>query len=368
MARPRTYQYYSDEEKMLILEEYLLSGKYDKITLKEYSDICNVKYRTLRGWGVAIDWDGSRIEEVKRKKRKQVSGVVGSNLSLVEQEMILAAAMDHRTWGPLKIKQYLWRHEQILLPQTSIYRYMKSKGLVKEREKAVEEEGHARQFEYPSPLAGVQMDLMYLKLSSMVTIYLVTLLDDFSRFVLLSRFVAEKTMDEVIDVFKDVVRRYGVMDCLLTDYGSEFVSWQRFTRFEELMCDLDVKYIASGPNKKENQGKVERWHQTVRRELRVRVPLDYSSEAQLWIRDLQNSYNYERPHQAIGGLVPADRFFGMREEIEAELERCRRSEGKRQIYFTCRIGERKLVVSGQRQGSLEVLLDGKTMMGEEERE
>ena len=57
-------------------------------------------------------------------------------------------------------------------------------------------------------------------------------------------------------------------------------------------------------------------------------PLDYSSEAQLWIRDLQNWYNYERPHQGIGGLVPADRFFGMQEEIEAELEKCRRSEGR----------------------------------------
>ncbi|MCP4408624.1 MAG: transposase family protein [Gammaproteobacteria bacterium] len=78
---------------------------------------------------------------------------------------------------------------------------MKSKGLVKQREKGEKEAGHRRRFEYPSPLAGVQMDLMYLKLSSSMTIYLVTLLDDFSRFVLVSQFVAVKTMDEVIDIF-----------------------------------------------------------------------------------------------------------------------------------------------------------------------
>ncbi|MCP4410864.1 MAG: transposase family protein [Gammaproteobacteria bacterium] len=357
----RINRHCSYEEKKLILEEYLLSGKYEGMRPKEFSAICKVNYRTLMRWGTRIDWDASRIEELKRKgKKKGVAAVAGSNLSEGEQKKILEVAAANQTWGPLKIKQYLWRHEQILLPQTSIYRYMKSQGLVKEREKGEKEEGHTRRFEYPSPLAGVQMDLMYVKLSSAMTIYLVTLLDDFSRFVLVSRFVAVKTMDEVIDILKEAVRSYGVMDCLLTDYGSEYVSWQRFTRFEALLCDLDVKYIASGPNKKENQGKLERWHQTVRQELRQRGPLDYSHEAQLWIRDLQNRYNYERPHQGIGGLVPADRFFGMHEEIEAELARCRRNENReRQIYFVCRVGERKLVVSGQRQEELSVLMDGK---------
>jgi transposase InsO family protein len=360
MKRTKFPRHYTYEEKKLIMEKYLQSSEYKEMNAVAFSKICNVNQSTFYRWGSLIDWDVTRIEELKRKKKKTEVKVNRSNLSEGEQGRILEIAKQNRTWGPLKIKQYLWRHEQILLPQTSIYRFMEGQGLVKAREKLKEEAGHTRRFEYPSPLAGVQMDLMYVKLSSMLTIFLVTLLDDFSRFVLVSRFVAVKTMDEVIDVFKEAVRAYGVMDCLLTDYGSEFVSWQRFTRFESLLCDLDVKYIASGPNKKENQGKVERWHQTVRQELRQRGPLDYSSEAQLWIRDLQNRYNYERPHQGIGGLVPADRFFGMKEEIESELERCRRSEGQaRQIYFVCRIGERKLVVSGQRQEDLSLLLDGK---------
>ena len=203
------------------------------------------------------------------------------------------------------------------------------------------------------------MDLMHVTLTSGATIYLVTLLDDYSRFVLNSRFIAEKTMDEVIDVVKETVRIYGVFDHLLTDCGTEFVSWQKFTRFEDLMVDLGVEYIASGPDKKENQGKLERWHQTVRQELRDRGPLDYSSEAQFWIRDLCCMYNYERPHQAIGGLVPADRFFGMREEIETELERCNKDRHTgRQLYFVCRVGDKKLVVSGQNRDNVSVYLDG----------
>jgi len=358
MARIRRNQHYSFEEKKLVLEEYLLSAKYKDMNLSDFSKVCNINYSTFREWGKKIEWDATRIDELKRTRKKTTTLDRQSKLSEVVQDKIVEIAEAHRTWGPLKIKQYLWRHEQILVPQTSIYYFMKERGLVKERKKSIEKEKHNRSFEYPSPLSAVQMDLMHVTLTSRVAIHLVTLLDDYSRFILNSRFVVNNTMDEVIDVVKETVRSYGVFDHLLTDCGTEFVSWQKFTRFEELMVDLGVEYIASGPDKKENQGKLERWHQTVRQELRDRGPLDYSSEAQLWIRDLCWKYNYERPHQAIGGLVPADRFFGMREEIEAELERCyKERQTGRQIYFICRVGDKKLVVSGQNRDNVSVCLD-----------
>jgi transposase InsO family protein len=364
MARICRQRQYSFEEKKLMLEEFLVSSRYRDTKPKEFSRICGVNYSTFRAWGEAIDWDVRRIGELRRKKRKPAIEMSQSVLSEVEQAKILEIKQGHKSWGPLKIKQYLWRHEQILLPQSRIYVFLKAQGLVRERKGGDEGCVGDRSFEYACPLAGVQMDLMHLMLASGLTIHLVTLLDDFSRYVLVSRFIAVKTMDEVIDVFKEGVRSYGVMDSLLTDQGSEFVSWQRFTRFEELLADLDVEYIASGPDKKENQGKLERWHQTVREELRLRGPLDYSSEAQMWIREVKDIYNFERPHQGIGGLVPADRFFGMREEIEAELERCRGKQGRsQQIYFVCRVGERKLVVSGPRPEKVTVLLDGRSIDG-----
>ncbi len=77
-------------------------------------------------------------------------------------------------------------------------------------------------------------------------------------------------------------------------------------------------------------------------------------------------YNFERPHQAIGGLLPADRFFGMREEIEEELERHRAGQRlDQQIYMVCRVGGRKLVVSGQRPEDVTLRLDGKLVGAKE---
>jgi len=352
-------RHYTFEEKKHVVASYL-SDRYRGagMSLKRFSQVCGINYWTLRDWMRAVDWDVSRIDELCRKRRKEPAATL-TGLSAPIQELVLEIKGQNPSWGPLKIKQYLFRHEQILIPQTSIYRFLKSQGLVRERAAVAEASAHDRRFEYPYPLAAVQMDLMDLRLSSGLTIHLVTLLDDFSRFVLATRFLPVKTMDAVTEVFRDTVRLYGVMERLLTDHGSEFVSWQRFTRFEELVADLDIEYIASGPDKKENQGKIERWHQTVRQALRERGPLDYSSEAQLWIRQVADHYNYERPHQALGGLVPADRFFGVDEELSAELEQYRKGQraGQR-VYFTCRVGERKVVVSGPRADVLSVLVDG----------
>lgn len=357
MAKICRRRHYTFEEKKLLLEKFIASPEYKHMKPKEFSEICGIRYHTFLSWGNKIDWDLNRLNELKRKKRKKKQGK--SKISDEIKEKILKIKETHSNWGPLKIKQYLWRHEQILIPQTSIYKFLKENGLVDERQDG-ELRKHDRRFEYGNPLAAVQMDLMQVVLTGGQVLHLVTLLDDFSRFVLATLFIAVKTMDEVIKVFREAIRQYGVMDKLLTDCGTEFVSWQSFTRFEELLVALDVEYIASGPNKKESQGKVERWHQTVREELRLHGPLTLGTEAQLWIREVRDMYNYERPHQGIGGLLPADRFFGMKEEIETELLRCR-EEDNRRIYFVCRIGERKLVVSGQDSESAGLYLDGKAV-------
>lgn len=357
----RVRRNYTFAEKKLVVEAFC-SDAYDGVSLKDFSGICGINYYTIRDWLRAIEYDICRINELDRKPRRRHDPQTLLSLDPPVQRLILDVKERQPDWGPLKIKQYLFRHEQMLIPTTRIYKFLKSKGLVREKTGAAKEEVHDRSFEYPYPLAAVQMDLMQVSLSNGNTIYLVTLIDDFSRFVVGQRLVPVKTMEEVRLAFLESVRVYGVMERLLTDHGSEFVSWQSFTQFEELLCSLDVEHIASGPHRKENQGKAERWHQTVRSELRRRGPLDYSSEAQLWIREVVNEYNYERPHQGIGGLVPADRFFGLKEELEAELESYRAQERKgQQIYFACRVGEQKLVVSGPRADHLNVLLNGKAV-------
>lgn len=360
MARICRRKHYSYKEKKLILESFYKGKEFKNASVKEFSEICGISGSTLKGWLREIDYDLSNIEKLKTKARKKPKAVLTeSKLSEPIQTKILTIKEKNPSWGNLKIKQYLYRSEQILIPGTTIYKFLKEKGLIKERVKGNPEEKAENPFEYSMPLEAVQMDLMHVTLSKGTTIYLVTLLDDYSRFVLDARFIPVKTMDQVSEIFRNTIKKYGVMDHLLTDQGSEFVSWQNVTRFENMLVELDVEYIASGPQKKGNQGKVERWHQTVREGLRERGPLDFSYEAQIWIRELSALYNYDRPHQGIGGLYPADRFFGMQAEIETELKQCERHPGgDRTIYLVLKWGEHKLVISGPRIERTSLWLNG----------
>ena len=274
----------------------------------------------------------------------------------VEKE-ILSLVEKHPAMGPLKLKQYFLRNHQVFLSEKRIYFFLKEKGIIERRKKEEKkQESHDRRFEYPVPMAAIQLDLLTVILSGGQKIYLVTFLDDYSRFILVSRFIPVKTMDEVKKVLRETVKKYGIMERLITDTGSEFVSWQNITSFEELLVELDIELIASGPEKPQNQGKLERWHQTFRNDCeKIYGKFDYIAQAQLEVDRFVCYYNYERPHQAIGGLVPADRFYGLAEDLERELA-IHRNGGRINecIYFCCNINGKKIVVSGPRNGQLTV--------------
>jgi hypothetical protein len=206
----------------------------------------------------------------------------------------------------------------------------------------------------------VQMDCLQAMLTSGQPLWLVSLLDDHSRFILDSRFVPAKTMDEAMGAFREAVKKWGLMDRLLTDEGSEFVSWSGMSRFEQLLASLDVELVTCKPHMPYTLGKLERWHETFRTALREHGPLDYSSQAQLFVRETVAYYNYERPHEALGGLVPADRFFGLAADLAAELSAYREHRRRgQQIYVCCRLGERSVVISGPRLAAAEMVVDGR---------
>ena len=209
----------------------------------------------------------------------------------------------------------------------------------------------------------VQVDLLEMRLINNTKIYLITFIDDYSRFILLSRFVVEPSMKEVIKCLIAVIKDYGVMERIICDKGSQFVSWHSFTEFENRLCDFDIELIASGPAKPQNQGKIERWHRTYREEHLVKFG-KYNSlaHAQLETNRFVDYYNYERPHQGIGGLFPADRFFDIADDLSKELALYKTEQRKNQrIYFCCNINGKKLVVSGPRNGELKIHLNGENI-------
>lgn len=359
------HKYLRYDEKCFIVKQILEND----VSAWDVASQIGVGESSIRSWLKEIDFD---LSNLNRLKRKSVSLLERKRPILVElpewvQKEILEKVASYPTMGALKLKQHFFRHHQTLLSEKKIYFFLKEQGILKARVKQKKREpGHCRRFEYPYPLAAVQLDLLTLTLSVKSKLYLVTFLDDYSRYVLQSQLIKEPTMANVIGQLMQAVKKHGVMDRIICDKGSEFVSWQSFTKFEETLCALDIELIASGPETPQNQGKVERWHQSYRQECeRPRGGFDSYAQAQFETDRYVNYYNYERVHQGIGGLVPADRYYGLADDIERELSQYHQdNHEKKCIYFCCNINGHRIVVSGPRNGELTIYQNTKPKQDE----
>lgn len=356
---------YSFKEKSLMVGHYFAKT----MMLKDLATSFDMSRTTISKWLRIIDYDIKNIDRLKPVEKVK-KGKVAADIQSLPRDIrreIDKLLKHNPNWGSLKIKEYFFRHYQKVLSGKSIYYYLKESGVIEARKKASKEASsiaHDRRFEYDAPMKAVQCDCLQLTLAGGEKVQLVTFIDDFSRYILSSRLIPVKTMDGVIKCFADTVRDFGPMERLITDKGSEFVSWKKFTSFEETLLFWDVELIASGPNTPQNQGKIERWHKTFREDFEaVYGPFTTLIEAQSSLLRFISFYNFERPNQAIGGLVPADRFYEMDDELHKALQHCRKSDER--IYFSCNLNGQKLIICGPQHSKTTIFLNGAVLNNEQ---
>jgi len=127
------------------------------------------------------------------------------------------------------------------------------------------------------------------------------------------------------------------------------------------------RYLAVGaPHHPMTLGKIERFWKTLFTEFLSRVQFDSFEDAQrrlsLWIK----YYNHRRPHQGIGGLCPADRFFEIAADLRKAVERgveenvledALRGPPRKPFYMVGRLGEQSVVIRAEK-GKIKMLVDG----------
>ena len=140
----------------------------------------------------------------------------------------------------------------------------------------------------------------------------VTGVDDHSRFCIAAGLVKRATARAVCEVFAISLRTYGIPDEVLTDNGKVFTG--RFgprpteVLFDRMCRENGISHRCTAPRSPTTTGKIERFHQTLRKEFLVDRSFASFEVAQeeldAWVHD----YNTERPHQALDMATPADRF------------------------------------------------------------
>ena len=142
-------------------------------------------------------------------------------------------------------------------------------------------------------------------------VYLLLLLDDFSRFILGFRLSTETSIDLVIGVVQEAIDRYGKMEEILSDRGFVFYSWRGANRFERYLELEGIHQTHASPHHPQTLGKIEAANKQIQKELIRRKEFKGVEEAEEAIKKWVETHNYKRTHQGLGGLlVPADRFHG----------------------------------------------------------
>jgi transposase InsO family protein len=173
-----------------------------------------------------------------------------------------------------------------------------------------------RRWERHRPMELWQLDIVGgIRLADGGEAKVVTGVDDHSRFCVIAAVVRRATGRAVCAAFAQALQTFGVPEEVLTDNGKQFTG--RFTKprpgevlFERICRENGIVARNTKPRSPTTTGKVERFHQTLQRELLDDVDVWPDIDAvQAAVDAFRAEYNTSRPHQALDMAFPADRFI-----------------------------------------------------------
>lgn len=311
--------------------------------------------RRLRGRG-----EGKVVE------RGQVSDTIskgGVRLPVEIQDLILDHRREHPDHGFKRIQDELKKKHLVVVTRKQIRSVLKGGGLLEVLDSSFDRKEEPakgmRRFEAGYPGELYQMDVTYVYITGIPVLYLVVIVDDYSRFCVAGDLCRDQKGHTLIEVLHNAGLRHGKPRKLLTDQGRGFYTWSmERTAFQHYLDDMEIEHIVSDPHSPETCGKVERLIQTIKKELLHKVRFSGYEEARRGIDAFIRSYNFERPHQGIGGEVPSNRFYGVRGEVErVESEVLSKNIDLSKGYLVYKIHDHSLSVVSSPEG-LQVFLDG----------
>lgn len=208
--------------------------------------------------------------------------------------------------GPLTIAWHLGQEGLQPPSGSTIRRILHAEGLIKPQPGKRPRSSYAR-FEAAQPNETWQSDSTHWRLADGSDVEILNWLDDHSRYLL--RCVAHQPVDgeTVVASFLEVVEEFGAPASTLTDNACVYTA--RFTggrnAFEYLLASLGVRQKNGSPGHPQTQGKIERFHQTLKRWLTARPPAADLDELQGQLDAFRAHYNERRPHRALGRITPA---------------------------------------------------------------
>lgn len=220
---------------------------------------------------------------------------------------ILAVRQAHPQWGGRKIRRYLRDCGHLQIPAAStITIILRRHGMLDTAQSR--EHRDWRRFEAPAPNELWQMDFKGHFPIFEGRCHPLTVLDDHSRYALGVEACDSENGVVVREKLTSVFRRYGMPSRMLMDNGHPWGFPGEYTALALWLLRLDVEVIHGRPMHPQTQGKLERFHRTLKAEVTTSCTRLTLGQCQRQMDDWRYTYNYRRPHEALNLEVPASRY------------------------------------------------------------
>jgi putative transposase len=289
----------SPAEKASILNQVESHSRSKRVVLSELGISRSTYYR----------W---RQEQPKTKSRGRPWNRIIPN----EERCILAVAREYPDLSSRQLSSWITDNEGFGVSESTVYRILRREGLVKRQDiQLVAAKEYHNKTARPHQMWAT--DASYFKVVGWGYYYLVTVMDDYSRFILGWKLQKDMSADSLIEVVQKAVDATAMTDVpvenrtrLLSDNGAGYVS----RAFRDYLGLVGIRHILAAPYHPQTNGKVERYQQSLKKQVN-QLPYEFPSQLEKAIADFVAYYNYRRYHKALGNVTPADILYGRREEI-----------------------------------------------------
>jgi transposase InsO family protein len=237
-------------------------------------------------------------------------------LSDDEKERICVFARQNPLEGYRRLTFMMLDANVVACSPTSVYRVLKIAGLLAGQSPSPTKKGTG--FVQPlQPHEHWHVDVSYLNIAG-TFYFLCSVLDGSSRFIVHWE-IREKMEESDVETIIQRAREAhpNAKPRIISDNGPQFIAKD----FKEFIRIAGMTHVKTSPYYPQSNGKIERWHKTVKGEcIRVKVPLSLE-EARRLMTDYILHYNTVRLHSAIGYIAPKDKLEGRDKEIFDERDR-----------------------------------------------
>ncbi len=233
-----------------------------------------------------------------------------------EKQAIVNYHGQHPQEGYRRLTYMMLDADVVAVSPATVYRVLKQAGLLGRRWAKPSRKGTG--FVQPlRPHAHWHIDISYLNIAG-TFYFLISVLDGYSRFVVHQEIRESMLEDDVQIVVQRAKEKFpNEHPRIISDNGGQFVARD----FKELIRVLGMTHVRTSPYYPQSNGKLERWHGTIKSEcIRPGTPLSLDDARRLVARWVEH-YNQVRLHSALGYITPADKLAGREAAIFAARDR-----------------------------------------------